>query len=148
MHRFDFNVLCCVHLAKPYLPEELRKIIFENCDPVFKQARRDAQNPPFCGTSKFARGRRAVRYYKCLNCGKWSHPGRCGRRKTESQYEFLQLMRLGAIRYPIERPPKEYNRVWNRIQEDIIFIKYKAKIDVSRIKEALHDKERRQKGIN
>jgi hypothetical protein len=111
MNQFDFDILCCVHFAKPYLPEELRRIIFENRNPVFSETRENIQNPLHKGFVRSSRRQRVIRCYKCLHCGTWTHPGRCGRRRTDSRYEFMRLIRVGAIRYQVKRSPNRYETI-------------------------------------
>jgi hypothetical protein len=106
---------------------------------------REEQNPPFCGTSKAARRRRAERYWKCPKCGKWLHYGHCTRNQTKAQFEYIELIRLGAIRYLKEQSARMDSNVYERIRQDLDFIINKAELDPLTLIEMIDEKEKKKK---
>ena len=137
MHSFDFNFLCCIHFTKPRLPPELRERIFLFSNEVRKKWRQNEQRPPFCGISKNAMKRRAKRYERCLGCGNWSHEGRCRKSQTQSQHEYTELMRVGAIRLKAERSIRVGSYIHSRIEEELIHILDKTGLDDLTLNESL-----------
>ena len=136
MHLFDFNFLCCLQFAKPGLPPELRERIFLLSNEVRKKWRQEEQRPPFCGISKSAMKRRAKRYERCIGCGNWSHDGRCRKGQTQSQYEYAELIRMGAIRYKTERSIRIGSHAHHRIEEELTHILNKTGINNLTLKES------------
>jgi len=72
-----------------------------------------------------------------MGCGNWSHEGRCRKSQTQSQYEYVELIRMGAIRYKAERPIRIGSYVHYRIEEDLINILDKSGLDDLTLKESL-----------
>ncbi|KAI3776016.1 hypothetical protein L1987_45776 [Smallanthus sonchifolius] len=119
MHSFDFNLLSCIHFAKPKLPPELREKFFKATSDVRKQWRKQEQLPPFCGLSKSAAKRRAKRYDKCVKCGDWSHDGKCSMNQTYSQYEYTHLIKVGAVKLQAERTIRKGSNVYYAVREEL-----------------------------
>ncbi|UXP34786.1 nucleic acid binding protein [Garlic virus J] len=69
MHPYDKTFICCLHLSKPSLPVDIRRLIYELALGNRKLGRRLGQNKPFQGISKCAARRRAKRYNRCFDCG-------------------------------------------------------------------------------
>ncbi|KAI3725738.1 hypothetical protein L1987_65530 [Smallanthus sonchifolius] len=119
MHSFDFNLLSCLHFAKPELPTGLRDKIFQATSNVRKWWRKQEQLPPFCGLSKSAAKRRAKRYGRCRKCGNWSHDGKCNKNKNDSQNEYTHLIEVGAVRLRAERTIRKGSNVYYAIRNEL-----------------------------
>ncbi|KAI3777034.1 hypothetical protein L1987_46827 [Smallanthus sonchifolius] len=119
MHSFDFNLLSCLHFAKP----ELREKVFKATNDVRKRWRKQQQPPPFCGLSKSATKRRAKRYDKCVKCGNWSHDGKCSKNQTQSQHEYTHMIKVGAVRLHAERSVRKGSNVYYAVMKELRMIR-------------------------
>ncbi|KAI3797200.1 hypothetical protein L1987_32455 [Smallanthus sonchifolius] len=136
MHHFDLHLLSCLHHAKPGLPPEIREKIFALTFETRRKWRKKEQVPPCCGISKSAIKRRAKRYERCPNCGNWSHEGKCSKNQTESQHEYTELIKVGAIRLQAERSLRKDSYVYLRVKEEVKFLKTRFGLDNLTINES------------
>ncbi|KAI3742477.1 hypothetical protein L1987_60161 [Smallanthus sonchifolius] len=123
MHSFDFNLLFCLHFAKPKLPTEHREKILQATSDERKRWRKQEQLPQFCGLSKIAAKRRAKKYDKCVKCGNWSHDGKCSKNQTYSQHEYTHLIKVGAVRLQAKGSIRKGNNMYYAAREELRMIR-------------------------
>nr|QED44522.1 NBP [Garlic virus D] len=124
MHPHDFLLLCCLHFSKPYLPEDLKQLLFSRCINNCKLARKISQNKPFQGTSKFAMRRRAKRYNRCFDCGALLvDEHRCKVLTSRAQSDVLAVIREGPAKLYAERSYRPNSDAAQLIEDDILYMR-------------------------
>nr|QED44954.1 NBP [Garlic virus X] len=104
MHRYDFNLIACLHFSKPTLPIDVRIIIYNLTFDSRKLGRKAQQNKPFTGTSKCAARRRAKRYGRCFDCGALLEANHvCKLFTTRSSSDCLSVIHEGPAKLYAER---------------------------------------------
>nr|AKR15687.1 nucleic acid binding protein [Garlic virus X] len=124
MHRYDFNLLACLHYSKPTLPSDVRIIIYNLAFNSRKLGRKAQQNKPFTGTSKCAARRRAKRYGRCFDCGallEASHV--CKLFTTRSSSDCLSVIHEGPDKLYAERSFRKSSFVEQLIRNDLQLMK-------------------------
>nr|WOL52764.1 nucleic acid binding protein [Carrot virus S] len=116
MHYYNFQVLCVLNKAEPRLPAHIVEIIFEKSHSYRRDFILSLNKPRGCGTSKSAVKRRAQRFNRCANCGKYAHEGKCKWATSQSDGEFAELIRIGAINYCNERPIRKNSMIETTIK--------------------------------
>ena len=125
IHPFDFYILKCIHFAKPELPPEIREKVYHGTLNLRKELHKMEQGTPYRGLSKSAAKRRAKHYEKCIKCGNWSHEGNCSKNQTYAQFEYTQLIQLGAIRLQAERSIRKDSNVFYAVKQELELIRDK-----------------------
>ena len=96
------NLLSCLYL-KTNLPLDLISVIILKSEKNIKNAKRDLNFKNFCrGKSKYAARRRAKQVDKCLECGNFTHIGRCRPMPSYSQSECAVALRKDPVRLKAE----------------------------------------------
>nr|AEV51804.1 NABP [Garlic virus A] len=120
----DFNLLCCLHLAKPSLPRDLKTLLFFSCVNECKLVRKSSQNKPFQGTSKFAQRRRAKRYNRCFECGAYLlNNHECRILTSRAQSDVLAVIHEGPVKLHAERTYRPNSDAALLIESDLLYIK-------------------------
>lgn len=103
MFSLESRVLLSCLYFKTQLPLDLINIIVFKSEKNVKSFKRDVNFKNFCrGKSKYAAKRRAKQVDKCLNCGNFSHDGRCRSMPTNSQMECAFALRKDPVRLKAE----------------------------------------------
>nr|QED44990.1 NBP [Garlic virus X] len=124
MHRYDFNLLACLHFSKPTLPSDVRIIIYNLAFNSRKLGRRAQQNKPFTGTSKCAARRRAKRYGRCFDCGALLEVNHvCKLFTTRSSSDCLSIIREGPAKLYAERSFRKSSFAEQLIRNDLQLMK-------------------------
>ena len=100
---FEKNYFLLIHAMlckynKNRLPCELVELIKYKCLKIRKECRKILAKETFeKGKSKLSPKRRANRLERCVKCGKPAHSGACPKNQTNSNYEFLRLIKDGPV---------------------------------------------------
>nr|AKR15691.1 nucleic acid binding protein [Garlic virus X] len=124
MHRYDFNLLACLHHSKPTLPSDVRIIIYNLAFNSRKLGRKAQQNKPFTGTSKCAARRRAKRYGRCFDCGALLEASNvCKLFTTRSSSDCLSVIHEGPAKLYAERSFRKSSFAEQLIRNDLQLMK-------------------------
>nr|ASY93165.1 nucleic acid binding protein [Garlic virus A]ASY93171.1 nucleic acid binding protein [Garlic virus A] len=120
----DFNILCCLHFAKPFIPQDLKAHLFFTCVNECKLVRIASKNKPFLGTSKCAQRRRAKRYNRCFECGAYlldNH--KCRVFVSRAQSDVLAVIHEGPAKLHAERTYRPNSDAAQLMRSDLQYIK-------------------------
>nr|ACG60025.1 nucleic acid binding protein [Carrot carlavirus WM-2008] len=115
MHKYNLHVLCALNKAEPKLPAQVIEIIWVKSSIHRENYILSSCKPKGTGTSKSSVKRRAARFGRCANCGRYSHNGACKWSTSQSNSEFKDFLQIGAINYCNERPIRK-----NSVIEQVI----------------------------
>nr|QED44882.1 NBP [Garlic virus X] len=124
MHRYEFNLIACLHFSKPTLPSDVRIIIYNLTFNSRKLARKAQQNKPFTGNSKCAARRRAKRYGRCFDCGALLEADHvCKLFTTRSSSDCLRVIHEGPAKLYAERSFRKSSFAEQLIRNDLRLMK-------------------------
>lgn len=133
MHsNFEKNYFLVIHALlnkynKNRLPHELVVDIKDRCVKVRKECRQEFAKQIYGkGQTKSSAKRRARRYERCFKCGKFSHDGACPKNQTDSNYEYLQLIRNGPFECKTEQTLNKKGYAYRRMKQEILRLKEEA----------------------
>lgn len=116
-----------VKYNKSRLPRELVVDIKDRCLKVRKECRQEYAKLSYGkGKTKSAAKRRARRFERCHQCGKFFHDGPCPKNQTDSNHEFLNLMWRGPFECKKEQVLNKKGYAYRRMKQEIVRLKEEA----------------------